>query len=99
RDYKVTGVQTCALPISDRVVYLQDRQLCVLTPDEWQILDPEKTRVEASVEAIEWEAADADKGVFDHFMLKEIHEQPEALENAMRSEERRVGKECGSGRW
>ncbi len=69
---------------ADRVVYLQDRQLCVLTPDEWQILDPEKTRIEASIEAIEWEIADADKGVFDHYMLKEIYEQPEALENALR---------------
>ncbi len=69
---------------ADRVVYLQDHQLCVLTPDDWQLLDPEKTRVEASVEAIEWESADADKGVFDHYMLKEIYEQPEALENALR---------------
>ncbi len=69
---------------ADRVVYLQDHQLCVLTPDDWHILDPERMRVEASVEAIEWEAADADKGVFDHYMLKEIYEQPEALENALR---------------
>ena len=69
---------------AERVVYLQDHQLCVLTPDDWQILDPEKTRVEAPIEQIEWEASDADKGVFDHYMLKEIYEQPEALENALR---------------
>jgi glutamine---fructose-6-phosphate transaminase (isomerizing) len=69
---------------AERVVYLQDHQLCVLTPDDWQILDQEKTRVEASVEQIEWETTDADKGVFDHFMLKEIYEQPEALENTLR---------------
>jgi glutamine---fructose-6-phosphate transaminase (isomerizing) len=69
---------------AERVVYLQDHQLCVLTSDDWQILDQEKTRVEASVEQIEWESSDADKGVFDHYMLKEIYEQPEALENALR---------------
>ena len=69
---------------ADRVVYLQDHQLCVLTPDDWQILDQEKMRVEASIEAIDWEAADSDKGVFEHYMLKEIYEQPEALENALR---------------
>src|SRR5213076_2711380 len=40
--------------------------------------------VDATVEAIEWEVSDADKGVFEHYMLKEIYEQPEALENALR---------------
>ena len=33
---------------------------------------------------IDWDAGDADKGGFEHYMLKEIYEQPEALENAMR---------------
>src|SRR5262249_53503823 len=70
--------------LAEKVVYLQDRQLCVLTAGEWHILDQERSRVQASVHQIEWEAADADKGVFDHYMLKEIYEQPEALENALR---------------
>src|SRR5262249_23598436 len=70
--------------LAEKVVYLQDRQLCVLTRGEWHILDQERSRVEASVHQIEWEVADADKGVFDHYMLKEIYEQPEALENALR---------------
>src|SRR5262249_56482471 len=39
---------------------------------------------DATVEAIEWDAGDADKGLFEHYMLKEIYEQPEALENALR---------------
>jgi glucosamine--fructose-6-phosphate aminotransferase (isomerizing) len=69
---------------TDKVVYLHDHQLCVVTPHDWQILDQERARVEASVHSIDWEVAEADKGVFDHFMLKEIYEQPEALENALR---------------
>jgi glucosamine--fructose-6-phosphate aminotransferase (isomerizing) len=40
--------------------------------------------VSASVEPIGWDAGDADKASFEHYMLKEIYEQPEALENAMR---------------
>jgi glucosamine--fructose-6-phosphate aminotransferase (isomerizing) len=67
-----------------RVVYLQDGQLCVLRRDEWHLYDPEQNRVPASVQQIDWDAADASKGGFEHYMLKEIHEQPEALENAMR---------------
>ena len=69
---------------AEKVVFLQDGQLCVLTPHDWQILDAEQTRVEASIQEIEWDSTEADKGVFDHYMLKEIYEQPEALENALR---------------
>jgi glucosamine--fructose-6-phosphate aminotransferase (isomerizing) len=67
-----------------KVVYLQDQQMCVLSADKWHILDHEHTRVDACVQQIDWEPGDADKGVFEHHMLKEIYEQPEALENAMR---------------
>jgi glucosamine--fructose-6-phosphate aminotransferase (isomerizing) len=69
---------------TDRVVYLQDHQLCVLTPDDWHLLDRDRSRIEADVHRIDWDTSEADKGVFDHFMLKEIYEQPEALENALR---------------
>jgi glucosamine--fructose-6-phosphate aminotransferase (isomerizing) len=67
-----------------RVVYLQDHQLCVLTRDQWHIYDPDQAPVAARVQQIDWEAATVDKGGFEHYMLKEIHEQPEALESAMR---------------
>jgi glucosamine--fructose-6-phosphate aminotransferase (isomerizing) len=69
---------------ADKVVYLQDNQLCLLTADDWHILDQERTRVEADIHALDWEETDADKGLFEHYMLKEIYEQPEALENALR---------------
>ena len=55
-----------------------------MTPDDWQVLDYDRTTVSASVEAIGGDAGDADKGPFEHHMLKEIYEQPQALEDAMR---------------
>src|SRR5438270_351710 len=69
---------------TQKVVYLQDGQLCVLTPEEWHIQDQEQARVEPHVHDLDWDPGDADKGAFEHHMLKEIYEQPEALENAMR---------------
>jgi glucosamine--fructose-6-phosphate aminotransferase (isomerizing) len=70
---------------TDRVVYLRDRQLCVLTADDWLVCERDRpARVAADVHRIDADGADADKGAFEHYMLKEIHEQPEALENAMR---------------
>jgi glucosamine--fructose-6-phosphate aminotransferase (isomerizing) len=70
--------------MTDKVVYLQDNQLCVLTAEDWHIFDQDRTQVHATVHQIDWDMADTDKGVFDHHMLKEIYEQPEALENALR---------------
>jgi glucosamine--fructose-6-phosphate aminotransferase (isomerizing) len=69
---------------TERVVYLQDHQLCVLTAEDWHIYDEDAVRVDARVHQIDWDPGDADKGTFEHYMLKEIYEQPEALENAMR---------------
>jgi glucosamine--fructose-6-phosphate aminotransferase (isomerizing) len=69
---------------TDKVVYLQDHQIGVVTPDDWHLLDHDRTRIAANVESIGWDAGDADKAAYDHYMLKEIYEQPEALENAMR---------------
>jgi glucosamine--fructose-6-phosphate aminotransferase (isomerizing) len=75
---------TALIANTQQVVYLQDHQLCVLTPEEWHIYDQGHGRVCARVHQIDWERGDAGKGVFEHHMLKEIYEQPEALENAMR---------------
>ncbi len=71
---------------TEKVVYLSDHQLCVLTPDSWEIQDLKQNGapVEARVHQIDWDPGDADRGAFEHHMLKEIHEQPETLRNAMR---------------
>jgi glucosamine--fructose-6-phosphate aminotransferase (isomerizing) len=71
------------LGYSQRVVYLDDHQLCVLTPERWDVLNPDRLTAQAHVHALDWEPGDAEKGDFEHFMLKEIYEQPEVLERAM----------------
>ena len=47
-------------------------------------LRPRRGAVKARVHQIDWDPGEAEKGNFEHFMLKEIYEQPESLENAMR---------------
>jgi len=69
---------------TDKVVYLNDHQICVVHADDWHVLDQDRTRVIAQVQSLEWDTEDTDRGIFDHYMLKEIYEQPEALENALR---------------
>src|SRR5262249_2826337 len=69
---------------TQQVSYLTDRQVCVLRPDSWEVFDENRAPVAARVQQIDWEAGDADKGSYAHYMLKEIYEQPASLENAMR---------------
>src|SRR5262249_30646647 len=83
-EYFLASDPSALLGKTDKVVYLQDRQLCQISADAWHILHADRTRVEASVQQIDWEEGDSDKGEFEHYMLKEIYEQPAALENAMR---------------
>ncbi len=75
---------TALIGCTQKVVYLQDGQMCVLRSENWHILDANFARIDATVHDIDWDPGDADKGDFEHHMLKEIFEQPEALENAMR---------------
>jgi glucosamine--fructose-6-phosphate aminotransferase (isomerizing) len=69
---------------TDRVVYLDDGQIAVVSPNDFQVLDSARERVYANVESITSEFEEIDRSAFEHFMLKEIYEQPESLENAIR---------------
>jgi len=61
-----------------QVVNLDDNEVAVLKPDNFFILK------EKPIIQIEWTAEEAQKGGYPHFMLKEIMEEPEAIENAIR---------------
>jgi glucosamine--fructose-6-phosphate aminotransferase (isomerizing) len=71
------------LGYTDRAVYLEDYQLCILSAGDFHI-EGLQGRVTALVEDIDSSSADTGRGDFEHYMLKEIYEQPETLENAMR---------------
>jgi glucosamine--fructose-6-phosphate aminotransferase (isomerizing) len=65
------------------IIYLEDHQLCVLTPDSWQVLDANLNATAAHVHSLEQGAGDADLGAYEHYMLKEINEQPDVLTRAL----------------
>jgi glutamine---fructose-6-phosphate transaminase (isomerizing) len=68
---------------TDRVIFLHDGDVADLTPEGIRITDVEGAPMERTVERIDWSPEAAEKGGFDHFMLKEIHEQPEALRQSL----------------
>jgi glucosamine--fructose-6-phosphate aminotransferase (isomerizing) len=56
-----------------------DRELVVITPEGAQLLDLDGEKIERDSETVTWDSAAAEKGGYETFMLKEIHEQPAAL--------------------
>src|SRR5690349_20431930 len=67
-----------------QVVYLDDGEMGVLTRDGYEVLDLDARRVSKGVSRIDWSLDEIEKGGFDHFMLKEIFEQPQTIQNTMR---------------
>ncbi len=73
------------------VYYLQDREIAVLYRDRVDFLDGDGAPVEKELSHVEWDVAAAEKGGYEHFMLKEIHEQPKALADTLRARIRANG--------
>ncbi len=67
-----------------QVIYLQDGDIAFLTPGNYRISNLDHGGILRKMETVEWDVGSAQKQGFPHFMLKEIHEQPEAVRNALR---------------
>ncbi len=67
-----------------KVVYLQDNEIAVMTRDSVSLKNLDDEIVEREAEQLTFDVEQIEKGGFAHFMLKEIHEQPETVLNAMR---------------
>jgi glutamine---fructose-6-phosphate transaminase (isomerizing) len=67
-----------------KVVYLNDNNLVEIKRDSYKVMTLEKKAVTHEVHDIKFDAEALAKGHFDHFMLKEIFEQPDTIKNAMR---------------
>ena len=66
------------------VIYLQDGDVAVLTPDKHTIYNLQNISIDRKSEVVEWDMEEAKKGEYAHFMLKEIMEGAEVVENTIR---------------
>ena len=88
------------LAYTRRLVLLHDGEVATLTRSGAQITTLDGASVTRAAKTIDWSATQAEKGGFKHFMLKEIHEQPRAVEDTLRgrvdlAEGDVVGEEIG----
>mgnify|MGYP001582237940 FL=1 len=69
---------------TQNVVYLSDNEVVHLSDDDFSISTVSSKDVEAVIHQVDWDTSEAELGDYDHFMQKEIFEQPTSLQNGMR---------------
>jgi glutamine---fructose-6-phosphate transaminase (isomerizing) len=71
------------LPYTREVVVLEEGAIASLTQDEIKLVDRDGRHLALSPIYITWDVAAAERGGYEHFMLKEIHEQPDVIRNSL----------------
>ena len=74
---------TALISHTQNVVYLEDGEFAEITPDSFKVCDCTGAEVKKPVSRINWDIQAAEKGGYEHFMLKEIMEQPRAVESTL----------------
>ncbi|GAB4236803.1 MAG: glutamine--fructose-6-phosphate transaminase (isomerizing) [Chlamydiales bacterium] len=68
---------------TDKVMYIGNKEIAVIKKDSYEIYDTAMTPITKEVKVLMRRADETDKGAFEHFTLKEIYEQPQALRSAL----------------
>ena len=71
------------LPVTQRFIYLEQGDLAEIRRDGVRIVDTDGNEVTREVHDTEWDSTSAEKAPYEHFMLKEIHDQPSALADTL----------------
>ncbi len=74
---------TAILKHTRDIYYLEDNEIVVLNKDSVKIYNTDKEELEKDVFTVDWDVSAAEKGGYEHFMMKEIEEQPKALRDTI----------------
>ncbi len=83
-EYFLASDVPALLPYTRRVVFLENRERVLLTPQGMTVVDEKGERVKGELQEITWSVSLAERGGYKHFMLKEIFEQPRAVADTIR---------------
>ncbi|MDI6868529.1 MAG: glutamine--fructose-6-phosphate transaminase (isomerizing) [Coprothermobacterota bacterium] len=71
------------LPYTKKIIVLDNDEVAVIEKTTVSIFDVQGKRIRRSPQTVDWDARMIEKGGFEHFMLKEIHEQPNVIKDTM----------------
>ncbi|MEQ1690408.1 MAG: glutamine--fructose-6-phosphate transaminase (isomerizing) [Gemmatimonas sp.] len=83
-EYFIASDASAILAYTRNVIYLDDGDVAVITRDGYKVLDLDAVLLDKPVSRIDWDLEQIERGGYQHFMLKEIFEQPTTVENTMR---------------
>ncbi|MGQ0643233.1 MAG: glutamine--fructose-6-phosphate transaminase (isomerizing) [Gemmatimonadaceae bacterium] len=83
-EYFIASDVSAVLAHTRQVIYLDDGDLAVLTRDSYKVLDLNAVALEKTIHRVDWDLEKIERGGYAHFMLKEICEQPQTIEQTMR---------------
>ncbi|KKT04954.1 MAG: Isomerizing Glutamine-fructose-6-phosphate aminotransferase [Candidatus Magasanikbacteria bacterium GW2011_GWD2_43_18] len=83
-EHYIASDATPILPYTKKVIFLEDGEVAVIKKESIETTDVFDQLVTKHVEEIEWNDEQAEKQGFDHFMLKEIFDQPQVFQDAIR---------------
>lgn len=72
------------VPYSRDVIFFEDNELVVVEKDAYKTMNLSAEPVHKAISSVDWDIEMIEKGGYEHFMLKEIFEQPETIANATR---------------
>ena len=75
---------TAVLTYTNKAVLLEDGDTAIVKKDGYKIFDKDDNEAERIIKTINWDPVLAEKGGYKHFMLKEINEQPQVIEDTLR---------------
>ncbi len=83
-EHFVASDPSALLAYTKRVVYLEDGEMAILTPDAYTVTSLLGVAKKKRLETIDWDIAQVQKNGYEHFMLKEIYDIPEVIQNTIR---------------
>ena len=83
-EHFIASDATAMVGHTDKIVYLADHELAVITHDSLQVMHRDQGQIAHAVQTLEQDGGSVSLAGYAHYMLKEIHEQPQSLRNAMR---------------
>jgi len=83
-EYIIASDASAVLKHTKNVIYFNDGEMAVITAKEHHIYDLDNNLLHKETHFLDWDIQTAEKGGYPHFMLKEIMEEPEAVENSIR---------------
>ncbi len=82
-EYLVASDASAIIEHTVNVIYMNDNEMAVITPDSMRTVTIDNVPVTKEIQQIEWSLEQIAKGGFEHFMLKEIFEQPEVVRTSL----------------